>query len=123
MFSMCMKQMNLKIKLVSEEDNIDIKILGNMNENEITYKEDNTDVILSINKDTIKMNRKNNDYNIELVFNKATKTISTYQVFGGLKTFQLETITKNLNISDKKIEIDYNLEGNDFSYTLEMEDL
>jgi len=68
------------------------------------------------------MNRSCNEYKINLIFNKEKKTLSTYE-FGTGKVFDLETITKRINIDNNIIEIDYNLEGNDFKYILEMEDL
>lgn len=120
---MCMKEVNLKVKLVSSEDNVDTIIKGNIIKNQITYKENDINVVIIINKDSIVMERKSKDYHIFLNFDKSKPTISTYQVFGGLKTFDLETITKKFNITTKRIEIDYILEGNTFSYTLEMEDL
>ena len=69
------------------------------------------------------MKRECNEYKINIIFEKNKKTISTYQVFGGSKIFDLETITKKLKIEDNKIEINYELEGNAFKYVLEMEDL
>ena len=123
MISMCMKQINLRVKLISDEDNIDTIITGYRDNNHITYKDNNVDVVLDKKKKKITMTRKCNEYTIQLNFDKDSKTISTYQVFGGNKKFELETITKELLISDNKIIINYNLEGNDFSYTLEMEEL
>jgi hypothetical protein len=39
------------------------------------------------------------------------------------KEFLLETKTKKLEITDTNINLDYNLEGNDFSYSLEVKDI
>ena len=69
------------------------------------------------------MNRRSSDYEINLLFDNNSKSISSYTLFGSSKKFNLETITKKLIISSNKIELDYILEGNKFSYILEVEDL
>ena len=61
-----------------------------------------------------------NDYKINFVFEKGKKTISRYNVFGMPKEFLLETKTNKLIIEDNEIKIDYELEGNNFSYTLQI---
>jgi hypothetical protein len=68
------------------------------------------------------MNRTCNEYKINLIFENNKNTVSKYNVFGMPKEFLLDTQTRKLEINDKFIEIDYNLEGNDFSYHLILED-
>ena len=124
MFGMCMGKINLKAKLISDEENLNIEVSGiKSNNNKIIYKENNITVTILILNNRIEMNRTCNEYKINLVFEKNKTTISNYQVFGMPKTFDLETKTKKLIIKDKVIEIDYELEGNKFSYVLEMEAL
>ena len=118
-----MGKINLKAKLISDEENLNIEVSGIKTNNKIVYKENNITVTILIFNNKIEMNRTCNEYKINLIFEKDKKTISSYQVFGMPKTFDLETNTKKLVISDKKIELDYELEGNKFSYLLEMEDL
>ena len=116
-----MGKINLKTKLISDEDNLSIEVSGIKTNNKIVYKENNITVAILILNNRIEMNRTCNEYKINLVFEKNKKSISTYQVFGMPKTFDLETTTKKLNIEDKKLEIDYELEGNNFKYLLEWE--
>ena len=118
-----MGKINLIAKLISDEENLDIKTSGIKTNNKIVYKENNITVTILLLNNRIEMNRTCNEYKINLIFEKDKKTISTYQVFGMPKTFDLETNTKKLIINDKVIELDYELEGNSFSYLLEMEDL
>ena len=116
-----MGKIDLKAKLISEEENLDIKVSGIKTKNKIIYKENSITVTILIFANKIEMNRTCNEYKINFIFEKDTKTISSYQVFGMPKIFDLETKVKKLVISDEKIEINYNLEGNDFEYLLEWE--
>ena len=118
-----MGKISLKAKLVSDEEKINIETSGIRNQNKIVYKEKDLTVTILTFDNKIEMTRVCNDYKINLNFDKKKKTISNYQIFGGNKVFELETYTKKLNINNNKIEIEYVLEGNNFKYTLEMEDL
>lgn len=106
--------------MLKGEENLDFITDGIKKNNKITYKENNILVSVNILKNKIKMNRKCSEYEINLLFDKNKDTISTYSVFGGLKKFDLNTKTKNLIITEDKIIIEYNLEGNDFKFTLEV---
>lgn len=118
-----MGKIYLTAKLISEEENLNIKISGIKTKNKIIYKENNITVTILIFNNKIEMNRTCNEYKINLIFEKNKKTISTYQVFGVSKVFDLETNTNKLIIKDNSIELNYELEGNKFSYILEMEEL
>ena len=111
-----MGKINLKSNLISDEENLNIEVSGIKNNNKIIYKENNITVTILIFNNKIEMNRSCNEYKINLVFQKNKKTMSNYQVFGMPKSFALETKTDKLIIEDNKIEIDYNLEGNNFKY-------
>lgn len=106
--------------MLKGEENLDFITDGIKNNNKITYKENDVLVCINVLKNKIKMNRKCNEYEIDLLFEKSKDTISTYSVFGGLKKFDLVTKTKKLLITDDKIIVDYNLEGNDFKFILEV---
>ena len=118
-----MGKINLKAKLISNEENLDIEVFGIKTNNKIVYKENNITVTILMFDNRIEMNRTCNEYKINFIFEKDKKTISTYQVFGMPKIFDLETKTKKLNIKDNSLELEYELEGNKFKYLLEMEDL
>ena len=118
-----MGKIKLKASLVSKEENLNIETIGIKTDNKIIYKENNVTVTILIDNNKIEMNRVCNEYKINLLFQKNKKTISKYNVFGMPKEFMLETITKTIKIIDNEIKIAYNLEGNDFSYHLEVEDI
>lgn len=118
-----MGKIKLKANLISEEENLNIETTGIKNKNKIIYKENNISVTIMLYNNKIEMKRECKEYKINLIFEKDKKSISTYNVFGAPKIFELETKTKRLEITDKKLELDYELEGSNFSYTLEMEDL
>lgn len=117
-----MGKISLKASLISDEENLDIKTIGIKSNNKITYKENNITVTILIFNNKIEMNRICNEYKINFVFEKDKKSISKYSVFGIPKEFLLETKTNKLEITDSEIILYYNLEGNDFSYHLVMED-
>ena len=118
-----MGKINLKANLISEDENLNIDVSGIKTKNKIVYKEKNITVTILILNNRIEMNRTCNEYKINLIFEKNKNTISTYQVFGMPKTFDLETTTKKLIIKDNSINLYYELEGNKFRYLLEWEDL
>ncbi len=118
-----MGKINLKANLVSPDEILNIDTSGIKTSNKIVYKENNITVTILIQNNRIEMNRTCNEYKINLVFEKNKKTISSYQVFGMPKTFDLETKTKKLIIKESLIELEYELEGNDFKYLIEWEAL
>ena len=117
-----MGKVNIKASLISDEENLNIETTGIKTKNKIVYKENNITVTILIFDNKIEMNRTCNEYKINLIFENNRNTISKYNVFGMPKQFLLQTQTRNLEINDKFIKIDYNLEGNDFSYQLILED-
>jgi len=113
-----MGKINLKAKLISEEENMRIEVSGIKTNNKIIYKENDITVTILIFDNKIEMNRTCNEYKINFVFEKNKKTISTYQVFGMEKIFDLETKTKKLIIKEQELELEYDLGGNNFKYSL-----
>ena len=91
-----------------------------MRENFFTYK---SNICILIKNNKIEITRVSPDYEVDLVFEKDKETESMYKFVGGDKVFHLKTQTKVLEITKNKIIIEYVLEDNEFSYTLEMEDL
>ena len=112
----------LKSILISDIDNLKLDTNGIKTNNKIIYKENNITVTILIFNNKIEMNRSSDEYDINLLFELNTTTNSTYSFHGTNKKFTLLTYTKKLIIKDNKINIDYNLEGNNFSYSLEWRD-
>ena len=117
-----MGKINLKANLISDEEKFSIETSGIKTGNKIIYKENNITVTIFMFDNKIEMNRICNEYKINLIFEKGKDTISKYNVFGMPKEFLLETKTKKLEITNTFIKIDYNLEGNNFSYQLGLEE-
>ena len=116
-----MGKIKFKAKIDSTDEKYIVEGKGIYRDNKIIYQERNLSVTIWLFDNKIEMMRSCNDYKINLVFEKDVITQSTYQIFGGQKVFSLETKTQKLIISDNRIEIDYILEDNLFSYILEME--
>ena len=117
-----MGKINLKAKLISDEENLNIEISGIKTKNKIVYKENDITVTVLIFNNKIEMNRTCNEYKINLIFENKKETLSKYNVFGMPKEFLLQTKTKKLEITNTCINIDYNLEGNNFAYQLILEE-
>ncbi len=115
-----MSKINLVSTLVSENENLKIETTGTKTNNKIVYKENNITVTILILNNRIEMNRLCDEYKINLIFEKNKKSISTYSVFGAPKIFELDTFTNKLIQNDKYIKINYELEGNNFSYHLKL---
>ena len=113
-----MGKINLKANLVSPDEILNIDTSGIKTSNKIVYKENNITVTILIQNNRIEMNRTCNEYKINFIFEKEKETISKYNVFGMPKEFLLETKTNKLNIYDNKIELEYELEGNKFTYSV-----
>ena len=111
-------KISLNVKLISDEDNLNIKTTGIKTKNTIIYKENDINVIIKLLNNKIEMNRSCKD-NINLIFEKNKKTISTYKLFGTSKEFLLETKTNKLLIQENKLSVDYELEGNKFMFCIE----
>lgn len=113
-----MSKINLKAILKSEEENLDIETFGIKTDNKIIYKENNITVTILIFDNKIEMNRTCNEYKINFIFEKNKNTMSKYNVFGMPKEFLLHTKTNKLIINENKIDLNYDLEGNNFKYSL-----
>ena len=118
-----MAKIKLKANLISNDEKLSISTTALKTNNKIIYKENDKQVTILIKKSRVEIVRVSLDYQINLIFEEGRNTISTYKFIGGNKYFNLNTITKKLKVSDNKIEIEYELENNKFSYVVEMEDL
>lgn len=116
-----MGKIDIKIKLDGVEESFDLTTSAISSKNKIVYNENNIKVTIILNEKEVIMKRICNEYEINFKFIEKNKTISNYKLFGVSKVFDLETYTNKLLIDDNKIIIDYNLEGNDFSFILEVQ--
>ena len=116
-----MSKINIKVKLNGVDENVDLIISALKTKNKINYNENNIKVTIILNEKEVIMKRICNEYEIEFKFIEKENTISNYKLFGVSKIFDLETYTNKLLVDDDKLVIDYNLEGNDFSFILEVQ--
>ena len=110
--------MKIHIKLIGE-NTIDNIYDATIEDNKIRYMEGNVDVCITKYSDYIEILRKCNEYTITLNLKKG-QNVSYYHVFGSPKQFCLNTDVTKYKVTDKKIEIDYDLEGNKFKFLLEV---
>jgi len=114
-----------KIKIKSTINDLIFYYEGIKNKNNIVYK-DNDILVKIIFSDIIKLVRENSEYKIELYFDKYKKTKANFLLKKYNINLELNVITKNLNITDKYIEIFYeiidNNEGNKY-FKLEFEEI
>ena len=112
-------KVNLRIKIDSIEP-LNIKVKGIKKDNTYTYFENDIKVIIYYSENYVSIKRECNDYKIDLNLKKNKKSISTYSVFGGSKIFSLNTECTKINITDKKIKVEYKIDEDKFKYVLEV---
>ena len=105
---------------IKSDEIFNICVEGTKKNNNYKYLENNTKVNIKYYKKKIIIERSNNEYILTLNLELKKETLSTYTFIGGNKTFNLKTYTKELLISDNLIYVKYNLEGNDFEFSLEV---
>lgn len=115
-----MGKVRLKEIFKSDEENIDLDIIGIINKNRIIYKENDIKVTIVVLNNKILMNRLHNNYEIDFIFENGKKTNAIYKLKEYNKEFKLDIITTKLNVSKKEIYINYNLEEKLFSFKLKI---
>ena len=113
-----------KIKLreifKSNEENIDINVVGILNKNKIIYKENDIKVTIVVFSNKILMSRLHSNYEIDFIFENGKTTNAVYKLKEYNKEFKLTIKTTKLVINEKYISINYWLEDNTFSFKLEL---
>lgn len=115
-----MSKVNLKAKLIYDDENLEVNTKCLKLKNKIIYKENDIIVTITINSNIIELERLCHEYKINLIFDATKSTISTYELFGAPKIFELKTTTKKLVFDENNLIIEYELEGNNFSYVVEL---
>ena len=113
-----MGKVRLKELFKSDDENIDLDVIGIINKNKIVYKENDIRVTIVVLSNKILMNRLHSNYEIDFIFENGKKTNAVYKLKEYNKEFKLDIITTKLDIDEKEISINYNLEGNLFSFKL-----
>ena len=115
-----MGKVKLKEVFKSNEENIDLCMTGIINKNKIIYKENDIRVTIVVFSNKILMNRLHDNYEIDFIFENGKRTSATYKLKEYNKEFKLDIVTTKLVIKEELIAINYNLEGNIFSYELKI---
>lgn len=110
-----------KVSIISEEIKQIDDILIEINENnEYRYTEsNNTKVVFNLNN--CSLIRKNNDLYMKYIFDEKKETLGRLKIKSLDKEIQVNIKTIEVNISDKKIEIKYQIENDIYIYEIEME--
>ena len=115
-----MAKKSIKITLKTKDNTITNNVVGVFIDNSIKYKDDNVFVVVKNNNDEIVLTRENNEYKIELLFKNNSTTKGTYLLKGHNQLFELSIHTNILNINDKYIEVEYELNDERLLYKLEI---
>lgn len=112
--------------LIENEKN-EVITKGNFNDGIIFYVDNNTEVFIDISvKNEVVIRRRCDEYELILNYNQKSATKGKYDITG-VGTLDLEVNTENLEITDNKIIIKYNLGQNnqkygEFKFCLEYEE-
>jgi len=111
-----MSKVNLKVKLITNEENLNFNISGIINNNVIIYKDDNICTKLDLNNNILV--RYNDEYEIILDFNKRKYEYNLKEynkkIDGNLKVKGLIKNSDYFNVS-------YNIESNSINYEIYFE--
>lgn len=119
-----LKKINLNIKLISNANKINEKVIGNIIEErkEIIYQEqDDLKTNVKFNYEKNILTRENDDLLLEYKFieNKVTKGLITVKEYN--KILEIELKTLNIKKEKNYIEIEYILENEKYLYIISME--
>ena len=116
-----MSKIKLKTTLVvtgTDNDTFEYELEGIKIDNKLKFKEDTTFVTLTILNDAITIQRKTDEYILDMQFGD-TNTCNYH--LNGLGNLNLELLTKKVEISDKRIKIVYDMNGNSYTYLVNYE--
>lgn len=118
-----MARKSIEVSLKTNDEVINNKLSAIVNDKEIKYNENNVIVKLSILDNKIIMIRENNEYRLQLIFeNNGKKNLGNYLLKTNNMTFDLEILTKDLNINKNNIHIIYELNDEIREYNIYIEE-
>ncbi len=115
-----MAKRSIKFTLETKDNTIANNVIGVFIDNSIKYKDGNVFVVIKNNNDEIIFTRENNEYKLELLFKNNSNTFGTYLLKEYNKLIELNIYTSVLKITDKYIEIEYELNDEKRYYKLEI---
>lgn len=117
--------MRRKIKITIKNDDLIKKysLSSIYNDNKYFYVEKDTKVELEIvSKNNVILHRYNDEFDYIFNFNLNRESILDYKLLKQNANFKINFKTKNIFLDKLKLVIEYNLENQDFKYTLENEE-
>lgn len=113
-----MKQVKINAVLSnSDNETVNIESLATYNEkeNKIMYTEEDLNVAITILKNKVIIERMNEDYDLRLEFTKEEVNKCKYNVKTIGLDMEIDVYTKNLEIEDNRLYIEYELYNNNNS--------
>ena len=113
-----MKQVKINAVLSnSDNETVNIESLATYNEkkNKIMYTEEDLNVAITILKNKVIIERMNEDYDLRLEFTKDEVNKCKYNVKTIGLDMEIDVYTKNLEIEDNRLYIEYELYNNNNS--------
>ena len=113
-----MKQVKINAVLSnSDNETVNIESLATYNEkeNKIMYTEEELNVAITILKNKVIIERMNEDYDLRLEFTKDEVNKCKYNVKTIGLDMEIDVYTKNLEIEDNRLYIEYELYNNNNS--------
>ncbi|CCY45618.1 unknown [Clostridium sp. CAG:1193] len=113
-----MKQVKINAVLSnSDNETVNIESLATYNEkeNKIIYTEEDLNVAITILKNKVIIERMNEDYDLRLEFTKDEVNKCKYNVKTIGLDMEIDVYTKNLEIEDNRLYIEYELYNNNNS--------
>lgn len=104
-------KLNLSINNLTEKSVQVNEYIGKKENNKIYYKDDNICVTILLDGNKINMVRKNEEYDLSLNFDQEIITSGIYNI-KEVGEITLDIITKQININNNQINIEYTLKTN-----------
>lgn len=95
---------------IKGENTETFSLYGIYSNNILKYKYNDSLIRLEIYDDMIIMDKKDNDSEVHFTFKDNVETICKYKVYG--RNLEFKIFTKNIEINDNKIYINYMVEDN-----------
>ncbi len=114
-----MPKINIQATIKNVSDNSIVKTSAIIQDDTIKYKEDDK-TIVKFNYRTNELNRENDELKMRYLFSNRKKTIGTIAIKELAKTLNIQISTKKIKRKDYNIEIEFQIEENDFLYKIEV---
>ena len=112
-----MPKIKMKTTLKTKENLINCEVTAIKNNEHFSYLENEYTVVIDIMEDCVKMLRKKDDYELEFLFSKNSD--SNCLIHLGEGTTSIPIVTNNLEVTESKILIVYEIDKEEFQYLIQ----